>query len=103
MKVELSLSPKSLGDVDVTLLTRGNNLHVNISSNTTTMLLFTQNQNDVKSALINMGFTNLEMNFSDQNNKEQSQQNSQKQNNGSFEEFSEEETALLEIIIPQYV
>lgn len=103
MKVELSLSPKSLGDVDVTLLTRGNNLHVNISSNTSTMSLFTQNQNDVKSALINMGFTNLEMNFSDQNNKEQPQQNSQKQNNGNFEEFSEEETALLEIVIPQYV
>jgi len=103
MKVELSLSPKSLGDVDVTLLTRGNNLHVNISSNTSTMSLFTQNQNDVKSALINMGFTNLEMNFSDQNNKEQAQQNNQKQNNGNFEEFNEEETALLEIIIPQYV
>ena len=67
------------------------------------MSLFTQNQNDVKSALINMGFTNLEMNFSDQNNKEQAQQNNQKQNNGNFEEFNEEETALLEIIIPQYV
>ncbi|WP_041955748.1 flagellar hook-length control protein FliK [Sulfurospirillum arsenophilum] len=103
MKVELSLSPKNLGEVDVTLLTRGNNLHVNISSNTSTMSLFTQNQNDVKNALINMGFSNLEMNFSDQNNKEQPQQNNQKQNNGNFEEFNEEETALLEIVIPQYV
>lgn len=103
MKVELSLSPKNLGEVDVTLLTRGNNLHVNISSNTSTMSLFTQNQNDVKNALINMGFTNLEMNFSDQNTKEQAQQNSQKQNNGNVEEFNEEETALLEIVIPQYV
>ena len=103
MKVELSLSPKSLGDVDVTLLTRGNNLHVNISSNTTTMSLFTQNQNDVKSALVGMGFTNLEMNFSDQNPKEQPQQNNQKQNNGNFKESNEDETALLEIVIPQYV
>lgn len=106
MKVELSLSPQSLGDVDVTLLTRGNNLHVTISSNTSTMSLFTQNQNDVKSALINMGFTNLEMNFSDQNNKEQAQQN-QKNSSGSSDEFttesSEEETTLLEIVIPQYV
>ena len=103
MKVELSLSPKNLGDVDVTLLTRGNNLHVNISSNTTTMSLFTQNQNDVKNALVGMGFTNLEMNFSDQNPKEQPQQNNQKRNSGNFEEFNEDETALLEIIIPQYV
>ncbi len=106
MKVELSLSPQSLGDVDVTLLTRGNNLHVTISSNTSTMSLFTQNQNDVKSALINMGFTNLEMNFSDQNNKEHAQQN-QKNSSGSLDEFTtesnEEETTLLEIVIPQYV
>ncbi|WP_263832447.1 flagellar hook-length control protein FliK [Sulfurospirillum oryzae] len=106
MKVELSLSPKNLGDVDVTLLTRGNNLHVNISSNTNTMSLFTQNQNDVKNALVSMGFTNLEMNFSDQRNSNQSQQNQQK-SSGNFEEFttesSEEETASLEIVIPQYV
>lgn len=107
MKVELALSPKNLGEVDVTLLTRGNNLHVNISSNTVTMNLFTQNQAEVKSALVNMGFTNLEMNFSDQRNSEQSQQN-QKQNGTYFDELSsnespEEETALLEIVIPQYV
>ncbi len=106
MKVELSLSPKNLGDVDVTLLTRGNNLHVNISSTTSTMSLFTQNQNDVKNALINMGFTNLQMNFSDQRNSDQSQQN-QKQRSDNSKEFitesSEEETASLEIVIPQYV
>jgi len=70
------------------------------------MSLFTQNQNDVKSALINMGFTNLEMNFSDQNNKEHAQQN-QKNSSGSLDEFTtesnEEETTLLEIVIPQYV
>ncbi|ARU50129.1 flagellar hook-length control protein FliK [Sulfurospirillum diekertiae] len=106
MKVELSLSPKNLGDVDVTLLTRGNNLHVNISSTTSTMSLFTQNQNDVKNALINMGFTNLQMNFSDQRNSDQSQQNKEQRSDNSKEfitESSEEETASLEIVIPQYV
>jgi len=106
MKVELSLNPKNLGDVDVTLLTRGNNLHVNISSTTNTMSLFTQNQNDVKDALINMGFTNLEMNFSDQRQSNQNQQN-QKQSSGNPNEFTteptEENTAQLEIVIPQYV
>ncbi|AFL69822.1 flagellar hook-length control protein FliK [Sulfurospirillum barnesii] len=107
MKVELALSPKNLGEVDVTLLTRGNNLHVNISSNTTTMSLFTQNQAEVKSALINMGFTNLEMNFSDQRNSEQSHQNQKQNSRGNVDTFttetSEEETTLLEIVIPQYV
>jgi hypothetical protein len=106
MKVELSLSPKSLGDVDVTLLTRGNNLHVNISSNTTTMNLFTQNQDEVKSALVNMGFTNLEMNFSDQRHNESQQNNQNRGANDYQENFADEnqeETTLLEIVIPQYV
>lgn len=107
MKVELSLSPKSLGDVDVTLVTRGNNLHVNISSNTTTMSLFTQNQDEVKSALVNMGFTNLEMNFSDQRSNDQSQQNNQNHGKGNYQDTfadeTQEETTLLEIVIPQYV
>ena len=70
------------------------------------MSLFTQNQTEVKNALVSMGFTNLEMNFSDQNNKEQAQQN-QKHSSGNFDEFTtestEEETTLLEIVIPQYV
>lgn len=107
MKVELSLNPKNLGDVDITLLTRGSNLHVNISSTSNTMSLFTQNQAEVKTALINMGFTNLEMNFSDQRNSEQSQQNQKNNSSGNFDEFNtdlnEENTASLEIVIPQYV
>ena len=107
MKVDISLNPKDLGEVDVTLLTRGNNLQVNISSTSSTMSLFTQNQAEVKTALINMGFTNLEMNFSDQRNSEQSQQNQKHSSGGDFEEFStelnEENTVSLEIVIPQYV
>ena len=101
MKVELSLSPKTLGDVDVTLLTRGNNLHVNISSNTTAISLFAQNQAEVKNALINMGFTNLEMNFSDQKEKERPNQNTK--NSHKQENNSDDEMALLEIVLPQYV
>lgn len=106
MKVELALNPKNLGEVDVTLLTRGNNLHVNISSNSQTMTLFTQNQAEFKSALINMGFTNLEMNFSDQRQSEQGHQQNKSSGTQFFEELSEEtftETAAVELIIPRYV
>jgi len=105
MKVELALFPKSLGEVDVTLLTRGNNLHVNISSNTTTMTLFTQNQAEFKNALINMGFTNLEMNFSDQRHKEQ-QHNSKNNGTSFFDDTSEEalaDTTSIELVVPRYV
>ncbi|MBP9492961.1 MAG: flagellar hook-length control protein FliK [Sulfurospirillum sp.] len=108
MKVELSLFPKSLGEVDVTLLTRGNNLHVNITSTTSTMTLFTQNQAEFKNALINMGFHNLEMNFSDQRGQEQGQQHHQKNApTGFFDELSEENLAeiatTVELVVPRYV
>ena len=107
MKVKMALNPKNLGEVEVTLVNRGNNLHVNITSNTQTMNTFLQNQSEFKSSLVNMGFTNLEMNFSDQkqNGNEQQHKNGRNQNNENFqdvEEFSEENTSL-EIIIPEYV
>jgi flagellar hook-length control protein FliK len=107
MKVELSLFPKNLGEVDVTLLTRGNNLHVNITSNASTMTLFTQNQAEFKNALVNMGFTNLEMNFSDQRGNESGQQHQQKKNSETFfDELSEStgsELATIELVVPRYV
>ena len=107
MKVELSLFPKSLGEVDVTLLTRGNNLHVNITSTTSTMTLFTQNQAEFKNALINMGFHNLEMNFSDQRGHEQGQQQQKNAPTGFFDDLSEENLAetvtTVELVVPRYV
>ncbi len=105
MKVKIALNPKNLGEVEVTLIHRGNNLHVNITSNTNTMSLFTQNQAEFKNSLVNMGFTNLEMNFSDQGkNSGQNQQNSKK-HNSPFEEFqnSENHESSLELIIPKYI
>lgn len=105
MKVQMTLSPKNLGEVDVTILNRGNNLHVNITSNSNTMSLFTQNQAEFKNSLVNMGFTNLEMNFSDQGKgSEQNQQNSKK-NSDSFEEFSQQENSesTVELIVPRYI
>lgn len=103
MKVELSLNPKNLGEVDITLLTRGNNLHVNISSNPTTMTLFTQNQAEFKNALVNMGFTNLEMNFSDQQKNEQQQKHKNKTKHDEQEQTPIENVTTVEVVIPQYV
>ena len=106
MRVQLALNPKGLGEVDVVIVNRGNNLHVNISSNANTMSLFTQNQAEFKNSLVNMGFTNLDMNFSDQKeNKEQQQGNkTSKEFDENFEdETQEEETTSIELVIPQYV
>ncbi len=104
MKIKMELKPAGLGEVDVTLLTRGNNLQVNINSNSSTIAMFMQNQAEFKNSLINMGFSDLQMNFSDQQKKEQDAQN-QKNGKNVFEQFDdiEEEQDGFEMIIPQYV
>jgi len=105
MKVKMALNPKNLGEVEITLLHRGNNLHVNIVSNTNTMSLFTQNQAEFKNSLVNMGFTNLEMNFSDQGKNSNHNQQNRKNNNNSFEEFNNQENyeSTVELIVPRYI
>ncbi|WP_331774906.1 flagellar hook-length control protein FliK [Sulfurospirillum sp. 1612] len=106
MKLQLSLNPKNLGSVDVTLLHRGNNLHVNITSNTNTMALFTQNQTEFKNSLVSMGFSNLEMNFSDQGQSKHDQgKQGNKQQRSTFESIQNQSShdGTLELIVPQYV
>ena len=105
MKVKMALNPKNLGEVEVTLIHRGNNLHVNITSNTNTMSLFTQNQAEFKNSLVNMGFTNLEMNFSDQGKNSRQNQQSNKKNGASFEEYNnkDEQESSIELIVPRYI
>ena len=104
MKIKMELKPAGLGEVDVTLLTRGNNLQVNINSNSSTIAMFMQNQTEFKNSLVNTGFSDLQMNFSDQQKKEQDSQN-QKNGKNVFEQFDdiEEEQDGFEMIIPQYV
>ncbi len=106
MKVKMTLNPKALGEMDVTIVNRGSNLHVSINSNTGAMNLFLQNQAEFKNSLVNMGFTNLEMNFS---NQKQNQQQGKNQNGtrfaSSFEDEEEmtNENTLLEITLPEYI
>ncbi len=105
MKVQMALNPKNLGEMDVIIVNRGNNLQVNITSNTTAMNIFLQNQAEFKNSLVNMGFTNLEMNFSDQR---QGQDQGQNKGNGTKNASEEEievasEDTILEIRLPNYV
>ena len=106
MKLQLALNPKGLGEVDVMILNRGNNLYVNISSNLNTMLLFTQNQAEFKNSLVNMGFTNLEMNFSNQKENKEHQHNSQtsaEHSKAYDDEDLDKEMTSIELIVPRYV
>lgn len=106
MRFNITLNPLNLGEVEITMVNRGNNLHINFNSNTQTMNLFLQNQAEFKNSLVNMGFTELEMNFSDQNQqkKEQGQKSykGSKFNAGGAEQ-SEAAAPRLELVVPRYV
>ncbi len=103
MKIKMQLNPGNLGDVDVTLINRGNNLHVNINASPNTIAIFSQNQAEFKNALVNMGFTGLQMQFGE--NREQQRGQQQRENGKSSRPFEEEpqEQEGFEMIVPRYV
>ena len=105
-RFNITLNPLNLGEVEITMVNRGNNLHINFNSNTQTMNLFLQNQAEFKNSLVNMGFTELEMNFSDQNQPKKEQgQKSYKGSKFSSDDAEQGEPAAprLELVVPRYV
>ena len=106
MRFNITLNPLNLGEVEITMVNRGNNLHINFNSNTQTMNLFLQNQAEFKNSLVNMGFTELEMNFSDQNQQKKEQgQKSYKGSKFNADGTEQVEAAAprLELVVPRYV
>lgn len=103
-RLNITLNPSNLGEVEITLIQRGNNLHINFNSNPNTMNLFIQNQAEFKNSLVNMGFTGLEMNFSDQGKKEQREQNHKSKHSYKFEENTSQSisSSPLELILAKY-
>lgn len=114
-RLSMKLNPEKLGEVEVTLVQRGNNVHVNIQSNNTASVAFlAHNATELKAQLASHGITNATMNFMSggenpqQNNAQNQHQQEQRQNAfrsyESFEELelNEEQLGALEIIIPHY-
>ena len=114
-RLTMKLNPEKLGEVEVTLVQRGNNVHVNIQSNNTTSVAFlAHNATELKAQLAQQGITNATMNFmsggenQQQSNTQNQHQHEQRQNAfrsyESFEELTlnEEQLSALEIIIPHY-
>lgn len=105
-KLSITLNPNNLGEVEVTLIQRGNNLHINFNSNTNAMNLFIQNQAEFKNSLVNMGFTGLEMNFSDQGKREQNQNQGKNRSGYGFKDAldgkNESEEVNLELVLAKY-
>lgn len=114
-RVKLQLNPQKLGEVDVTIVQRGKNLHVNLSSNNAAMNTLAVNANDLKVQLQNNGIQNASLSFNNNsqgseftNGGQTQQQQQQKQNahdEYSFfenEETNEEILSSLEIVVPNY-
>jgi flagellar hook-length control protein FliK len=109
-RVTMKLNPERLGEVEVTLVQRGNNVHVNIQSNNASSVAFlAHNATELKAQLAGQGITNATMNFmSGGENQQQNPQNQQQQNRfQSYKSLSElesndEQLSALEIILPHY-
>ncbi|MCX6061125.1 MAG: flagellar hook-length control protein FliK [Campylobacterales bacterium] len=112
-RVTMKLNPEKLGEVEVTLVQRGNNVHVNIQSNNASSVAFlAHNATELKSQLAGQGITNATMNFmsggenqqQNQNGQQQQQQPNRFQSYQSLAELesNEEQLSALEIILPHY-
>jgi flagellar hook-length control protein FliK len=78
-KLSMELHPKDLGKVDITIVHRGNNLQINITSNNQAISFFHTNQIELKNALINMGYSGIDMSFNSNQNKENNEKKAYKQ------------------------
>ncbi|MGP1486050.1 MAG: flagellar hook-length control protein FliK [Campylobacter sp.] len=109
VRFNITLNPLNLGEVEITMVNRGNNLHINFNSNTQTMNLFLQNQAEFKNSLVNMGFTELEMNFQDQGQNRKDQGQKAYKNNNKRDELDNilseisPATSSMEIVLPRYI
>jgi flagellar hook-length control protein FliK len=112
-RVKVQLNPQHLGEVELTVVQRGKDLHVNLSSNNAAINTLAMNANDLKVQLQNSGINNASLNFSNnsqgqdqaasQQQQQQNRQNAQDEYNYfENEESSEEILSSLEIVVPNY-
>lgn len=114
-RVKIQLNPAHLGEVDLTIVQRGKNLHVNISSNNVAVNTLAMNANELRVQLSNSGINNATLNFSDSSQNSDTNaggQHQQRQNEQRAHEeysyFESEETheeilSSLEIVVPRYI
>lgn len=112
-RVKVQLNPQKLGEVDLTVVQRGKNLHINLSSNSVAINTLSMNANELRVQLNNNGINNASLNFNSQDSSNsqagQQEQHRQKEQQaqdeyGYFynEEHKEEILSSLEIVVPHY-
>lgn len=115
-RVKLQLNPQRLGEIDLTIVQRGKNLHVNLTSNNAAINALAMNATDLRTQLQNNGINNATLNFSNTSDNANAQgqtggQHQQQQGQRAHEEYNyfaaeaenEEILSSLEIIVPRYI
>lgn len=113
-RLKVQLNPQKLGEIDLTIVQRGKNLHINLSSNNVAINALAMNAQDLKTQLANSGINNASLNFSNNPQSDQSGANQQHQqrhqeqkaqdeyNYFERQEKNEEILSSLEIVVPHY-
>ncbi len=109
-RLTMQLNPAKLGEVDVTMIQRGNNVHINISSNNSAIAVLAQHSVELRNQLANNGLSHATMQFNTGGGEQQRQSQHQQNMAEAYEKYaalegeeSHEALSSLEIIIPQYV
>ena len=97
-RLSLELHPKELGKVEVTITHRGDNIHIQVNSNNMAVGFLNSQQDNLRQALTNLGYSDVNMSFNS-NGKEQQNREAYKQNQKKLREEEEDE---LIIEIPMY-
>ena len=106
-KITIELQPANLGSVEVSIISQGKNIQIQLHSNQNTLNLFIQNQSDLRSALSQIGYENVamsfnngaQMGFSDNSGKWRYESAQKSRNTFSFNESSDEGDEVFEIMI----
>lgn len=114
-RIKVQLNPKNLGEIDLTVIQRGKNLIVNLSSNNSAVNTLAMNANELRMQLNNTGINNATLNFnnngqSEQQSSSQHQQDRQHERRQAEKEYNyfyneeqnEEVLSSLEIVVPNY-
>ncbi|WP_233076256.1 flagellar hook-length control protein FliK [Helicobacter anatolicus] len=108
-KLSIDLNPEKLGKIELSITKKGKDLHISITSNTQAINMFAQNQVDLRQNLQNIGFNNIDFNFSQNGSSQQKEEGKrEKRNKNSLQEYQEIEEIsnhnydTLEIVLPKY-
>ena len=108
-RIKMQLNPQKFGDMEVTLVQRGSNVHININANTTALTVMMQNAHELKTQLSSQGLGDASMNFSSHQQEQQEQKHKQEQAGLAYEDFQDfeeeftEVATALEIVVPRYI